>query len=430
MRMNRVGTTTWRWVVLALLCAGFALGALERAPRAAMAQSKGYAILVVGNTRNAVMTELENQAKELLKSMRDRLELDESALPVISYHFEKSDERAYCEDTLGIKSGHLLFVGLVEQNDLVVRKVLLPVNKVTDPKGAAIYVMSAAARKLGKDPTALRVQSTPPVPAVKLTLVSLETATREGRVTRSFSPTDVGVFFKARFRNDYPAAAHAHRLNVRIYGPDGRALALEAMGGPFTVNVGENLEGVNLVKRSDPDQADGYPIAKKYMGNHPGTYTVAIELDGIEAGRTRFEVAQPTTVTVAPTGSGTGLELVSAAVQDTDGNPRDRFSTSDRGVFLLVRFRNTTPERKHEHTIRVTCYDPSGRVYGKPLGGPYVVEVGQTLTQTRFPSSCDPNRNNGYLIAGKNMANNPGTYRFTVEVDGKVAKTLIFYVSR
>jgi hypothetical protein len=104
----------------------------------AQAQSPGLAhplaVLIVGDETSATMRRKEDEIVRRLRSSMLEQGLPRELLPVLVYHLNKPAERAYCESRLAITRKDLLFVGLAEHEDLVVRRVLLRQSHVVEVK--------------------------------------------------------------------------------------------------------------------------------------------------------------------------------------------------------------------------------------------------------------------------------------------------------
>ena len=225
--------------------------------------------------------------------------------------------------------------------------------------------------------------------------------------------------------NDRPDREHRHALGVKVTGPDGKLFG-RVLGGSFTVAAGEKLETVEMLRRADPGQHNGFLIAGRTLSRNPGDYAVAVEIDGRPIARTRFTVsAEPAT---RPS-TGPELEVVSAWIGDERRVHRYTYSTSDPGLYIYVLLRNRTPERRHQHRLRVTCLDPKGGAVGRPLGGAFVVEPGDDLSKKDFPRDADEERHNGFLIKGHRLGRNPGPYRVVIELDEQKIKEMHFRIT-
>ncbi len=122
----------WSTVFLMLLLTG--LGS---------AQTRSYAILIVGDESNA---EMIRQEKVLIQEMAKTVRKEglEKKLPIFSYHFNKERERSYCEKRLNVLKEDLLFVGVVSLTDKVPRKVVYRIDRINNPSRAAGDVLARA----------------------------------------------------------------------------------------------------------------------------------------------------------------------------------------------------------------------------------------------------------------------------------------------
>lgn len=310
-------------------------------PSARSAAARPIAVLVVGDQNGAILTHREKELFRLLSGLRARAGLSKADLPIISYHFDKTDERNYCEKGLAIKRTNLLFVGLVEHEKRVPQKVVYRINNVVDVNAASDKVMAEVVNRLGLDPSVLlegpspsgipsalpsgapsaepsaaptslppspsatpyamptsllprpRPSPTPqPTPKPKplgMTLIKLLPVDYQGTPKRRFLTTDRGVYVNAFFHNDTPTLDQRHTLSVRLLGPDGEPYG-RPMGGTFTLVAGERVDQNDMVRRSDPDRHNGYLIHGNALADKPGTYQILLEVDGQIVGKAEFEI--------------------------------------------------------------------------------------------------------------------------------------------
>lgn len=132
-------------VVAGLLCAGVAM------PAQAQAQtSSSYAILIVGDESKA---EVAKSEKSLISEIASMLESKNgsaykypkarSSRQVYSYHFNKDQEKRYCEKKLDILGEDVLFVGIIEvQPDRYPKRIVYRLDRVVNPQRSAKDVVS------------------------------------------------------------------------------------------------------------------------------------------------------------------------------------------------------------------------------------------------------------------------------------------------
>ena len=398
------------------------------------AQEKSYALLVVSNGQDKAMKALEKDLYRSLGLLRERVDIDKIDLPIISYHVDKAGEKTYCEKTLGIKPAHLVFVALVEQEALVATKVVFRVNNVANGYEACVKVMTRAARVLGKNPAALQASpspasspalSEPPGPSLGASLNRIDIVNAQGQVQQVYIASDAGVYVNVFLHNDQPEREHRHTLGVKITLPGGKQFG-RALGGPFTVAPGENLGAIEMVKRSDPDRHNGYLISGRTIGKNPGTYGVAVEIDGREVGRTEFTVSADAAMKPS---TAADLDVVDAYLSDDRGVTRYTYITTDAGVYVYVVLRNRALQKRHQHTMQVACIDATGTKLGRPLGGTFVVEPGDDLSKKDFPRDADEERHNGFMIKGHRMGKKPGQYSVVIELDQQEVKIMHFRIT-
>lgn len=306
-------------------------------PPVRSAVERPIAVLVVGDQNGAILTRREKELFRLLSGLRARAGLSKSDLPIISYHYDKDDERNYCEKGLGIKRANLLFVGLVEHEKRVPQRVIYRINNVVDPAAATDKIMAEVVNRLGLDPSVLLEapspsatpsalpsaapagepstapaspaptpyaipsslipkprpsQSPQPTPKPKplgVTLLKLVPVDYQGTPKRRFLTTDRGVYVNAFLHNDTPTLDQRHTLSVRLLDPSGEPYG-RPMGGTFTLVAGERIDQTDMVRRSDPDRHNGYLINGNALGQKPGTYRILLEIDGQIVGKAEFEI--------------------------------------------------------------------------------------------------------------------------------------------
>lgn len=120
------------------------LGAI--APAAAQAPSGGnpLAILIVGDENSKALRQKEEEVVALIRQSMAEQGLPKEVLPILVYHMNKKSERAYCEKVLKIKPTQLLFLGLAEHKNLVVRKVIVREPNVKNPETAVVNLFRQA----------------------------------------------------------------------------------------------------------------------------------------------------------------------------------------------------------------------------------------------------------------------------------------------
>lgn len=108
------------------------------------------AILVVGQPATHA---LEEDLIHRLQGARRDAHLTPTDLPILTYHFDKPDQRRYCEGRLGIRKRSLLFVGLARlAADRLPSEVVEGNERVTDAAAAANHVFVLALAQTGRRP--------------------------------------------------------------------------------------------------------------------------------------------------------------------------------------------------------------------------------------------------------------------------------------
>lgn len=414
------------WVLVLFCCIGWA------APVRAQRAQPSVAILVVSDGTDPRMKELEAQATAFVKRLRQEQGLDKALLPILSYHFNVPAERKYCEEKLDIHKNDLLFVGVVQQQNMVVKKILKRSPRVQDPKSEAFQMFKRVALILGYDPGALSMPGTVPTPTPSETPVAgtgdsqlafnrIVVTNDDGIPTNDFSTTDRGVFFTVFVKNLAPQTPHQHDLRVTVHGPDPKLVA-PPLGGHFTAD-GPNINGRDVLRIADPS-SQGFAIADNLLAEHPGQYKVDVELDGRQVGEETFNIKGVDIKGVSQ------LSIAKAFLGDDKGNPKTEFKTTDVGVFAFVILENDDMNEDHEHLLSVSCYDPDGQKYGPDLGGKFVVKKGEDLSSKEFPADADVQGVNGFLIKDGKMSTRPGNYKIVLKIDGVTVKEMPFTLSQ
>ena len=120
--------------------------------KAAVAQtaSSSYAILIVGDESKAdiakaeksliseIATILESKSGDAYKFPKAR-----SSRQVYSYHFNKDQEKRYCEKKLDILAEDVLFVGIIEvQPDRYPKRIVYRLDRIVNPHRSALDVVT------------------------------------------------------------------------------------------------------------------------------------------------------------------------------------------------------------------------------------------------------------------------------------------------
>jgi len=151
---------------VALLVSSVGLRAEEKAREAA----PNLAILIVGDEGNATMLREEKALiAEMTRLLTAKTEGEAPGerfphartLQVYSYHFNQPRERQYCEKRLNILAEDLLFVGIVELQDRLPRKVLYRLDRIVRARRSAEDVLSRAEEMLAPDKPVQPVESEP-----------------------------------------------------------------------------------------------------------------------------------------------------------------------------------------------------------------------------------------------------------------------------
>ena len=119
-------------------------------PAWAQSASSSYAILIVGDESKA---EAAKSEKTLISEIASGLESKNgtaykfpkarSSRQVYSYHFNKEQEKRYCEKKLDILSEDILFVGIIEvQPDRYPKRIVYRLDRIVNPKRSANDVLT------------------------------------------------------------------------------------------------------------------------------------------------------------------------------------------------------------------------------------------------------------------------------------------------
>ena len=207
-KWRQTGRRTRLVLVLGLfLSIGLALPASSQTPA-----TDEYAILIVGDEGAAEMLREEQVLiNEMGKHIREQT--PEERLPILSYHFNKERERAYCENKLNVLSEDLLFVGIVRLQNKVPQKVIYRVDRINNPSRAAKDILLRAEEILSEaNPEAVESVPTPdetPSPP------STPPADGTAAVGQGFR-VQLGSFSQLKHAQDVKAAAARAQLEVAI----------------------------------------------------------------------------------------------------------------------------------------------------------------------------------------------------------------------
>ena len=337
---------------------------LAFAPAPVRSQERSLAILVVGDAGGEVLLQREKEMFRLLAALRAKAGLTKADLPIISYHFDKPVERSYCEKGLKIKRSDLLFVGLVEHEKRVPRKVVYRIHNVVDVAAVADKVMAEVVTRLGIDP-ALILPSSP-----QTTLPSPQPSATP---TPSPSPP-------ARASPTPGAARDASPVAWRTASPTPTPPA--ASPSPT------------------PQAASPTPTAVLVPYGHA----------------TRRPTPRPT-----PTPRVDGLTVLRLVSVDYLGTAQIKFKAGERGIYVNAFIRNDNPSKSHAHTLLVRLVDRAGTSYGRTMGGAFTVAAGERIDRVDMVRRADPDRHNGYLLKGNALGEKPGHYQIILEIDGITA---------
>lgn len=233
------------------------------------------------------------------------------------------------------------------------------------------------------------------------------TGDAEGFPQDAFLTFERGVFFYA-----FPAARQGSgSLFVSVRDERNRQVA--RLGGPYTLPGETEAAPFDLPRHCSGAPEHGVPLETL----RPGRYQATIFASGKVLTRLAFEVRRL---------QGTGrVRVVSAQIEDAEGNRRRRFHARDRGIYLRVGLVNESPEQPHEHQLRVVWRGPRGQV-GRPLGGNFTVQRGACLDGHDFPLECDALKQDGIRVHGTSMARVSGAYCACVYLDGRLAVEVPF----
>lgn len=133
-------------------------------PSGAAPDTRTLAVLIVSDGRTAAHLQKEEQIIQFIHDSLDEQGMPHSALPILTYHTNRPDERIYCEKRLGIRSRDLVFLGLAQHQNQVVKKVILREPNVRDPKQAVMALIARAVAVWKPTPSVSPPTPTPDVP--------------------------------------------------------------------------------------------------------------------------------------------------------------------------------------------------------------------------------------------------------------------------
>lgn len=181
-------------------------------PASSQAATEDYAILIVGDEGAAEMLRQEQVLiNEMGKHIREQT--PEERLPILSYHFNKERERAYCENKLNVLSEDLLFVGIVKLQNKVPQKVVYRVDRINNPSRAAKDILLRAEEVLAEaNPDAVK---TVPIPQVTPDSPVTPPSSGTTGVDQGFR-IQLGSFTQLKHAQDVKAAAARAELEVAV----------------------------------------------------------------------------------------------------------------------------------------------------------------------------------------------------------------------
>lgn len=136
----RIGLAT-----LALACLFAPVLLAPRPSSAAPAVPKqSLAVLIVSDGKTYAQRLKEEQIIALIHKSLDDQGLPREMMPILTYHTSQPAERAYCQKTLGIRPDDLVFLGLAQHKEHVVKKIMLRVPNVKDPEQAVATLFERA----------------------------------------------------------------------------------------------------------------------------------------------------------------------------------------------------------------------------------------------------------------------------------------------
>ena len=153
-----------RLAMIRLVLAAFVLGGLLAPTLLAAAPSvaapapavtkQSLAVLIVSDGKTYAQRLKEEQIIALIHKSLDDQGLPREMMPILTYHTSQPSERAYCEKSLGIRGSDLVFLGLAQHKNMVVKKVMLRVPNVKDPvKDVGTLIERAIAILTGTSPS-------------------------------------------------------------------------------------------------------------------------------------------------------------------------------------------------------------------------------------------------------------------------------------
>ena len=188
----------------------------------AQGQESEYALLIVGDSASA---EMLREEKVLIDKIAAQIrQSPQQVVKVFSYHFDKANERTYCERRLNVLAEDLLFVGVVRLNEAGSPvKVIYRIDRINNPERAAKDVLARAfeLKMENVQTVAVTPPATPPTtPPDNGTTTSVASAGPGFRV-------QLGVYAQREFADrdvNQASAANLEASILEIAGEDGDTL--------------------------------------------------------------------------------------------------------------------------------------------------------------------------------------------------------------
>lgn len=242
------------------------------------ARPQSLAVLIVSDGRTRAQLQKEEQMIALIHQSLDNQGLPREVLPILTYHTNRPNERAYCERTLNIRARDLVFLGLAQHQNQVVKKVILRESNVKNAQQAVARLFERAVAVLTgatpvATPTAPTTPAYTPTPALEGTRIISATLCRGVNAageplerTGEFAPGD--TFYVSC---DIKGLRYGTQLEARWYGE------------------GTHIYTGRLVSNRVGDYFAWFSMSPASVWT-PGTYKVTLYIDGQQQATEFFRV--------------------------------------------------------------------------------------------------------------------------------------------
>jgi hypothetical protein len=242
----------------------------------------------------------------------------------------------------------------------------------------------------------------------------------DGAPRKLFYSVESAVYFYAFLD---PDSVHfpddeTHALVFVVRNEKGYEVA--RLGSAIRVPQSNDLGWMDYPRNASSSGGNGWPLRGSRWASRAGRYRVQVLLDG--------RPQQSFVFMIKPLRAAGRVRLVTAHLEDAEGNRRTQFSSHDRGVYAHVELVNQSRQAAHDHLLWVHWRGPQGRV-GRPLGGVLHVAAGELLDGHDFPQACDAQGHDGLLVHDGWLGKHPGTYHMVVELDGVERADVRFVVT-